>query len=77
MVEPYTEFSLEAPGGEVKVRAQCSNGRGDKVYLTPQPSYLAVADAMVCMCLKPNSKDKLRISICTWSNCKQVLIEML
>ena len=47
MVEPYTEFSLEAPGGEVKVRAQCSNGRVDKVYLTPQPSYLAVADAMV------------------------------
>lgn len=47
MAEPVTEFSLEAPGGEVQVQAECSNGRVTKVSMTAFPCYVAVENAQV------------------------------
>ena len=47
MQEPTTEFSLEAPGGEVQVRALCDRGRVQKVSLIPQPAYMALAGVTV------------------------------
>ena len=47
MQEPTTEFSLEAPGGEVRVRALCDKGRVKKVSLIPQPAYMALAGVTV------------------------------
>ena len=47
MVEPVTEFSLEAPGGEVSVKAECRNGRVVNVSMTAFPCYVALQDAKV------------------------------
>ncbi len=40
MTEPETELTLEAPGGLVKVRAQCRNGKAERITITNVPSFV-------------------------------------
>ncbi|WP_120499598.1 proline racemase family protein [Roseovarius sp. EL26] len=39
MQEPVTEMLLEAPGGLVKVRAECKNGKAERIYVQNLPSF--------------------------------------
>ena len=39
MQEPVTEFVLEAPGGLVKVRAECSGGKARRIFVQNLPSF--------------------------------------
>ena len=45
MQEPVTELVLEAPGGLVQVRAECRNGKAERVLLRNVPSFAGVLDA--------------------------------
>lgn len=39
MHEPITEMVLEAPGGLVRVRAECANGKAERIYVENLPSF--------------------------------------
>jgi trans-L-3-hydroxyproline dehydratase len=39
MMEPVTEFLLEAPGGLVKVRAECRDGKAERIFVQNLPSF--------------------------------------
>lgn len=39
MVEPVTEMVLEAPGGLVRVRAHCANGKAERIEVENLPSF--------------------------------------
>ena len=39
MQEPLTEFVLEAPGGLVKVRAECAGGKARRIFVENLPSF--------------------------------------
>ena len=39
MQEPVTELVLEAPGGLVRVRAQCKNGKAERIFVQNLPSF--------------------------------------
>ena len=39
MMEPVTEMLLEAPGGLVKVRAECRNGKAERIFVQNLPSF--------------------------------------
>ena len=39
MMEPVTELVLEAPGGLVRVRAQCKNGKAERIFVQNLPSF--------------------------------------
>jgi proline racemase len=39
MTEPETELIMEAPGGLVKARAACRNGRAERITITNVPSF--------------------------------------
>lgn len=39
MQEPVTEMVLEAPGGLVRVRAECKNGKAERIYVQNVPSF--------------------------------------
>lgn len=39
MTEPVTEFALEAPGGLVRVRAHCRNGKAEHIFVQNLPSF--------------------------------------
>jgi proline racemase len=39
MVEPVTEMLLEAPGGLVKVRAECRDGKAQRIFVQNLPSF--------------------------------------
>ncbi len=39
MVEPVTEMVLEAPGGLVRVRAECANGKAERITVRNLPSF--------------------------------------
>ena len=41
MTEPVTEMLLEAPGGLVKVRAECRNGKAERIFVQNLPSFAA------------------------------------
>ncbi|MDP7496842.1 MAG: proline racemase family protein [Roseibacillus sp.] len=41
MTEPETRLVLEAPGGLIEVRAQCRNGRAERITITNVPSFAA------------------------------------
>ncbi|MEO8243336.1 MAG: proline racemase family protein [bacterium] len=41
MTEPVTELLLEAPGGLVKVRAECRNGKAERIFVQNLPSFAA------------------------------------
>lgn len=45
MREPETEITLEAPGGLVRVRADCRDGRVERVRVVNLPSFAGVLDA--------------------------------
>lgn len=40
MEEPITEFKLEAPGGLVSIRAECANGKANRISVTNVPSFV-------------------------------------
>tara|TARA_B110000908_G_scaffold165915_1_gene216144 strand:+ start:6011 stop:6658 length:648 start_codon:yes stop_codon:yes gene_type:complete len=39
MTEPVTEMTLEAPGGLVRVRAECRNGKAEQITVRNLPSF--------------------------------------
>lgn len=45
MREPVTEFTLEAPGGLVRVRAECRNGKAERIFVENLPSFADRLDA--------------------------------
>lgn len=45
MTEPVTELTLEAPGGLVRVRAECRNGKAERIFVRNLPSFAARLDA--------------------------------
>ena len=45
MTEPETTMLLEAPGGLVRVRATCRNGKAERVFVENLPSFAARLDA--------------------------------
>ena len=44
MQEPETKMVLEAPGGIIKIRANCANGKVNRVYVQNVPSFAASLD---------------------------------
>ena len=44
MVEPETHMVLEAPGGLVRVRAECRNGKAERIHVQNVPSFAAKLD---------------------------------
>jgi proline racemase len=44
MVEPITELTLEAPGGLVRVRADCANGKAERITVQNIPSFAGEAN---------------------------------
>ncbi len=40
MQEPFTDLILEAPGGLVRVRATCRDGKAEKITVTSVPSFV-------------------------------------
>lgn len=45
MSEPITELVLEAPGGLVRVRAECRDGKAERIFVQNLPSFAARLDA--------------------------------
>ena len=45
MKEPVTELVLEAPGGLVRVRAECRNGKAERIFVQNLLSFAAQLDA--------------------------------
>ncbi|WP_114285145.1 trans-3-hydroxy-L-proline dehydratase [Candidatus Halocynthiibacter alkanivorans] len=45
MSEPVTEMVLEAPGGLVRVRADCKNGKAERITVQNLPSFVDQLDA--------------------------------
>ncbi|MCL7464636.1 proline racemase family protein [Phaeovulum sp. NW3] len=45
MTEPETLITLEAPGGLVRVRAECRNGKAERIFVQNLPSFAAQLDA--------------------------------
>ncbi|SLN37478.1 Proline racemase [Roseovarius litorisediminis] len=41
MTEPETQLTLEAPGGLVRVRATCRNGKAERIFVQNLPSFAA------------------------------------
>jgi proline racemase len=39
MTEPETRLTLEAPGGLVRVRAECRNGKAERIFVENLPSF--------------------------------------
>lgn len=39
MTEPETRFTLEAPGGPIRVRAECSGGKARRIHVENLPSF--------------------------------------
>ena len=44
MTEPVTEMVLEAPGGLVRVRAECRDGKAERIFVQNLPSFAAQLD---------------------------------
>lgn len=47
MQEPETHMVLEAPGGLVRVRAECRNGKAERVFVQNHPSFADRLDAQI------------------------------
>ena len=45
MQEPETRLTLEAPGGLVHVRAECANGKAQRIFVQNLPSFASRLDA--------------------------------
>lgn len=44
MTEPITEFTLEAPGGLVRVKAECRDGKAERIFVRNLPSFSGKLD---------------------------------
>lgn len=44
MQEPETRMTLEAPGGLVKIRAECRNGKAERIFVQNLPSFVDKMD---------------------------------
>ena len=44
MTEPETTLTLEAPGGLVRVRARCRDGKAERIFVQNVPSFAAELD---------------------------------
>ena len=47
MQEPETRMVLEAPGGLVRVRAECHNGKAERIFVQNVPSYACDLDQVL------------------------------
>ncbi|MDK3075343.1 proline racemase family protein [Sedimentitalea sp. JM2-8] len=47
MMEPVTELVLEAPGGLVRVRADCRDGKAERIHVRNLPSFADRLDAAI------------------------------
>ncbi|NPD16306.1 proline racemase family protein [Xinfangfangia sp. D13-10-4-6] len=47
MVEPETHMVLEAPGGLVNIRAECRNGKAERIFVENLPSFAERLDAQL------------------------------
>ncbi len=47
MHEPETQLMLEAPGGLVRVRAECRDGKAERIFVRSVPSFASQLDATV------------------------------
>ncbi|MDV7143462.1 proline racemase family protein [Tropicimonas sp. TH_r6] len=47
MTEPETVLTLEVPGGLVQIRADCQDGKAERITLTNLPSFAARLDAVL------------------------------
>lgn len=47
MVEPVTDLVLEAPGGVIEVRADCAEGRVERVHVRNLPSFAGQMNAVL------------------------------
>ncbi|VDC33581.1 trans-3-hydroxy-L-proline dehydratase [Pseudogemmobacter humi] len=47
MQEPETRMVLEAPGGLVRVRAECRNGKAERIFVENLPSFAERLDARI------------------------------
>ena len=47
MEEPITEFFLEAPGGLVKVKALCKDGKAERIFVRNLPSFAYILDTIL------------------------------
>jgi len=47
MQEPETQLVLEAPGGLVRVRAECRGGKAERIFVRNLPSFAAQLDATI------------------------------
>ncbi len=47
MQEPVTHLTLEAPGGLIEVRADCAEGKAQRIHVTNIPSFAAQLDAQI------------------------------
>jgi len=47
MTEPETRLTLEAPGGLVKIRALCRDGRATRIEITNVPSFVQQLDCVL------------------------------
>lgn len=47
MQEPETHLVLEAPGGLVRVRAECRNGKAERIFVRNVPSFAAQLDVIL------------------------------
>ena len=45
MTEPETTLRLEAPGGLIEVKADCRNGKAERIYIQNMPSFAHQLDA--------------------------------
>ncbi|MBB1489989.1 MULTISPECIES: proline racemase family protein [unclassified Paracoccus (in: a-proteobacteria)] len=45
MTEPETRITLEAPGGLVRVRAECKDGKSERIFVENLPSFAGRLDA--------------------------------
>lgn len=44
MQEPETHLTLEAPGGIVRIRATCRNGKAERIFVQNVPSFASALD---------------------------------
>ncbi len=47
MTEPETRLTLEAPGGLVRVRADCRDGKAERIHVQNLPAFAATLDATI------------------------------
>jgi proline racemase len=47
MLEPLTEFVLEAPAGLIGIRAECSGGKATKITFKNVPAFVSHLDAVI------------------------------